>query len=213
MDATDSTHEILPGPPNAVIASSSSLRFSPEDASAPEASAPSGSSISFATPDDKSDEVYVEKTLTVDLKNVEFTAAGIYRYVLTEQTFTETGVIPDSRTQRFIDVYVQKSDRTDEDTYDPGIAIVRLNSAVPDAEGKTPESVKSTGFTNRYSTNDLGFSKSITGNQASVNKFFKFTVRLTESITENSGDNRVKVSGEFTPQPQESMATLYVLSV
>jgi hypothetical protein len=209
VDATDSTHEILPGPPNAVIASSSSLRFSPEDASAPEASAPSGSSISFATPDDKSDEVYVEKTLTVDLKNVEFTAAGIYRYVLTEQALTETGVIPDSRTQRFIDVYVQKSDRTDEDTYDPGIAIVRLNSAVPDAEGKTPESVKSTGFTNRYSTNDLGFSKSITGNQASVNKYFKFTVRLTESITENSGDNRVKVSGEFTPQPQESMATLY----
>ena len=35
------------------------------------------------------------------------------------------------------------------------------------------------------------------------------THHLTESITENSGDNRVKVSVEFTPQPQESMATLY----
>ena len=212
ISGSENTHEILAGPSGAVFKASQSpslsVSFSPSDGVTSEENAPSGSTISFATPDN-SDEVFAEKPLTLDLSGVTFPAAGIYRYVVTEQSVTEAGIVSDGANKRYIDVFVHKSDQTDDDVFVPGTAIVRLNDGAPDAEGKAEAAIKSTGFTSRYATNRLGFSKVITGNQSSANKYFKFTVKLNGSITEDSGRSLVEVSGEFDLHPSESMATLY----
>lgn len=211
----ESTHEIMAGPAGAVFASggsTASVIFSPTDAAADESSAPSDSTIQFTT-SDASDEAYVEKALTVDLSGVTFSKPGIYRYVITQEPSDIAGIISDSVNKRYLDVFVYKSDRTDEDEFVPGTVIVRLNNGLPDAEGKTDAAIKSTGFTNLFRTNSLGFQKSVTGNQASFRQYFKFTVKLTGEQTAFDGDTRVKVSGSFDAQPSENMATHYDASV
>ena len=212
IPATDTTHEIKAGPDGAVFAStggtSMTVVFAPDDALTPESSAPSGSTIQFATAD-TSDEAYVEKDITVDLSGVTFPAAGIYRYIITEQTPEATGITYDSVNKRYIDVFVHKYDQGEDDKYVAYTAIVKLNDGAPDTEGKADAATKSTGFTNRYATGNLSFSKEVTGNQSSFNQYFKFTVKLTGSLSTVSGDTHVKLGGVFDAKPAESMATVY----
>ena len=212
IPATDTTHEIKAGPDGAVFAStggtSMTVVFAPDDALTPESSAPSGSTIQFATAD-TSDEAYVEKDITVGLSGVTFPAAGIYRYIITEQTPEATGITYDSVNKRYIDVFVHKYDQGEDDKYVAYTAIVKLNDGAPDTEGKADAATKSTGFTNRYATDNLSFSKEVTGNQSSFNQYFKFTVKLTGSLSTVSGDTHVKLGGVFDAKPAESMATVY----
>ena len=212
IPATDTTHEIKAGPDGAVFAStggtSMTVVFAPDDALTPESSAPSGSTIQFATAD-TSDEAYVGKDITVDLSGVTFPAAGIYRYIITEQTPEATGITYDSVNKRYIDVFVHKYDQGEDDKYVAYTAIVKLNDGAPDTEGKADAATKSTGFTNRYATDNLSFSKEVTGNQSSFNQYFKFTVKLTGSLSTVSGDTHVKLGGVFDAKPAESMATVY----
>ncbi len=56
--------------------------------------------------------------------------------------------------------------------------------------------VKSEGIRNRYNTGDLSFEKIVTGNQASRDKFFKFTLTLTGDIAEDIEDTAVFVIDE-----------------
>ncbi len=223
IEKTDSTHEVLPGPDGAEfiwsenrVGTTASVTFTPEDVRKAESSAPDGSTIPFAT-DDSSDEVYAEKTLTIDLSRVSFPSAGIYRYVLTEQGSGMTGLSSTDTRTRYLDVFVHKSDspedntdeNMDQDRFVPGSVIVRMNNSAPDTEGKAGTSVKSTGFADRFATNSLDFSKDVTGNQASFNQYFKFTVKLTGNTSAENGGTRVMVNGSFDPQPGESMATAY----
>ncbi len=46
---------------------------------------------------------------------------------------------------------------------------------------------KSEGILNKYDTSDIKFSKKVTGNQASKDKFFKFTVTLTDDTATGTG--------------------------
>ncbi len=199
VNGTDNTHDILAGPDGAVFTSNrsttASVSFTPDDTAADGSSAP--------------DEAFVEKVLTVDLSKVTFPTAGIYRYIITEEPSNAAGITSDSVSKRYLNVFVNKSVQNEEDKFVPGAFIVRLNDGLPDAEGKADAAVKSTGFTNRYSTNNLGFAKSVTGNQASFNQYFKFTVRLIGSQSAWENNTRVKVSGEFDSQPSENMATVY----
>ena len=218
VEGTETTHEIKAGPPGAVFVSSddvsvsgnkATLRFGPSDAAAAESSAPSGSTIQFATAGNKDDEAFAEKTLTVDFSGVTFPSEGIYRYVVRETPSGVSGITSDSAAARYIDVFVHKSDQTDEDTYDAGSVTIRLNDGAPDADGKADAAIKSTGFTNRYNTNNLRFAKTVTGNQASFNQYFKFTVKLTGRQSAGENNTRVKVGGTFDPNPTENMATVY----
>ena len=151
----------------------------------------------------------MEKDITVDLSGVTFPAAGIYRYIITEQTPEATGITYDSVNKRYIDVFVHKYDQGEDDKYVAYTAIVKLNDGAPDTEGKADAATKSTGFTNRYATDNLSFSKEVTGNQSSFNQYFKFTVKLTGSLSTVSGDTHVKLGGVFDAKPAESMATVY----
>ena len=217
VEGDASHHQILAGPDGAVFTSSGGvtadgangqMNFSSSDAATPESSAPAGSDIAFATSDDTSDEQYIEKTLSIDLSGVTFHAPGIYRYVVTEQSSDDPRIVPDANSNRYIDVYVFQ---IAEDTFAPCAAIVRSDAGTTDAEGNVSSAVKSTGFTNRYQflTHSLTLSKTVSGNQASNNQYFKFTVTLTGGDQTADGANRVLVSGTFDKQPAENMATEY----
>lgn len=206
VEGTENTLAVFAGPEGAVFASThsstASVSFSPSDTVTAEASAPDGSTIQFAT----SDEAYAEKPLTVDLTGVTFTEAGIYRYVVTETQSDIAGIVPDSVNKRYLDVLVQKSAQGND--YVPTAVVLKTNDGVPDTEGQSDTGAKSTGFTNRYNTNSVGFAKSVAGNQASFNQYFKFTVKLTGGQTVDDA-TRVKVSGVFDAKPAENMATQY----
>ncbi len=139
---------------------------------------------------EKEEDVYIEKEATLDFSNVRFTEPGIYRYIITESG-TNRSVKNDSDVTRVLDVYVY--DATGRD----GVKKLEIGGYVlhsseddnpeismGDGNGSTGSYVgtKEQGFTNEYQTVDLTFRKEVSGNQASKDKYFKFTVALTSGI-------------------------------
>lgn len=218
VEGTETTSSVLAGPAGAVLVPSgdvsvsgnnATLTFSPDDAATPESSAPSGNTIAFATPDDTSDEKYIEKTVSIDISAVTFPEPGIYHYVFTEKPSSAPGIVNDAHPTRYVDIYVCKSVEHDEDVFVPEAAVIRTSAAAPTAEGKTDGSVKSDSFTNRYTTHALRFSKDVSGNQASFLQYFKFTVKLTGTQSPGEDSLYVTVGGTYDAQPAENMATAY----
>lgn len=124
---------------------------------------------------------YAQETVTVDFSNVTFTEVGIYRYVITATPNT-SGVSTDGITSykinhdiqhgtgtanmRYMDVYVTNGDSDSE----LNIAYVLLNSVNDDT--------KSIGIVNSIFSHNFTFGKEVTGNQASKNQYFTFTLTL-----------------------------------
>ncbi len=102
-------------------------------------------------------------TVTVDFSGVSFSEPGVYRYVITQTPAEKLGVTPDTSATRILDVYVQDNNGALEiQSYD-----FLLSTA------------KSTGFTNTYTTHDLTVIKTVSGLQASRDKYFKFTIEIS----------------------------------
>lgn len=126
---------------------------------------------------------YAKKTATLDFSACRFTEPGVYRYIITE-TGTNQGVTNDEKTTRIVDVYV--TDATDNSGKKLNIAGYVLHADADDiaagtdngSEGTDPNG-KGQGFTNSYDTSDLTIRKGVTGNQASKDKYFEFTVKIT----------------------------------
>ena len=137
---------------------------------------------------DNTTEKYAKKTATLDFSDCRFTEPGIYRYVLTESG-TNQAVTNDADATRIIDVYVY--DNSDDNGKKLSIQGYVLHSNTDDApdismgdsngSGGSYTATKSQGFTNEYDTSDLTFRKEVSGNQASHDKYFKFTVTITEA--------------------------------
>ena len=132
---------------------------------------------------------YALKTATLDFSKVNFPEPGVYRYILTESGDNQA-ITNDADLTRVIDVYVN------DDTQADGakkltIAGYVLHSNVDDAPdvaagedfGSTGSYVatKSQGFTNSYDTSDLTLRKQVTGNQASRDKYFEFTLNIANA--------------------------------
>ena len=139
---------------------------------------------------DKGTEKYAKKTATLDLSAVQFTEPGVYRYIITESG-TNQAVTNDADLTRVLDVYV--NDATGEDGIKKltiaGYVLHSNENDEPDvAAGENAGSAgtyvatKSQGFTNEYDTSDLTFKKEVAGNQASRDKYFKFTVNITDAV-------------------------------
>ena len=139
----------------------------------------------FSTPDDKTDEKYAKRMMTISFpQQTPFTQPGVYRYIITE-TGTAAGVTNDPVSTRTLDVYV-----VDDDS-DPSKNLLKIdgyvlyNGTVTAAPSKTDSSAalgtKSTGFTNTYTARNLSFGKEVTGNQGSKDKYFKFTLNITDA--------------------------------
>lgn len=138
---------------------------------------------------DKAAEKYAKKTATLDFSACQFTEPGIYRYVITESG-TNQGITNDADLTRIVDVYVE--DASDVDGKKLTIAGYVLHSNTDDApditmgddngSGGAYAATKSQGFTNTYDTSDLTFRKEVAGNQASRDKYFEFTVAITDAV-------------------------------
>ena len=144
-------------------------------------------------------EKYAKKTATLDFSACRFTEPGIYRYIVTESG-TNQAVTNDADATRVVDVYV--NDDSNEATaasvdssrygYKLKIAGYVLHSNTDDApdvslgenNGSAGSYVatKSQGFTNYYDTSDILIEKHVSGNQASRDKYFEFTVNITDAV-------------------------------
>lgn len=143
---------------------------------------------------DNSFKKYAKKTATLDFSACRFTEPGIYRYIVTESG-TNQAVTNDADATRVVDVYVMNDDSDDDYDYQCGklkIAGYVLHSNADDAPdvslGENHGSAgsyagtKSQGFTNSYDTSDITIAKEVSGNQASRDKYFEFTVSITDAV-------------------------------
>ena len=158
--------------------------------------------VVFKTTDNKEDEKFAAKTLTLDFSKVKFDEPGVYRYLITETgtnqgIANDTGVTGENNTFRTLDVYVEDYDAyynslNEEDranyTAPAGKELfitgyVLYNGKNDNAPAKTGGNVtKSTSYTNTYTTHDLTFSKTVKGNQGSKDKYFKFDVTISNAV-------------------------------
>ena len=131
---------------------------------------------------DSTKQGYAKKTSTVDFSKVTFTEPGIYRYVITE-TGTNQAVTNDANDKRYLDVYVIDENGTLKVS---GYILHATDSEVgmgdsQGSDGKQTDN-KSQGFTNTYDTSNLTFKKEVSGNQASHDKYFEFTVEIKDAV-------------------------------
>lgn len=107
---------------------------------------------------------YAKKEGIVDLSNVTFTEPGVYRYKITENPSTDTGITIDS-TPKYLDIYIA----FDENGY-----LVVQKYVFHDLDNNINNR-----FTNTYATLDLTLKKTVTGSLGAWNQYFKFTINIT----------------------------------
>ena len=148
-------------------------------------------------------KAYSRAEVTVDFTGVTFSEPGVYRWVISETALssaqTDAGFTADTNSDRILDVYVADTGTQDSTTHKWGLAITgyvlhdsatfqptdQAGAGVTPTEPDVSENhTKAIGFTNTFDTNDLTFSNTITGNQASHDKYFKYTLTLG-----NAGDS------------------------
>ncbi len=137
----------------------------------------------------ESGEKFAVKTATVNFAGITFDEPGVYRYIISETASTAheaAGIMHDNDTDRVLDVYVTDngngvlavSSYVMHKTVGP--VIMGANNGSGDVNTDSQAVVdKTDGFTNEYNSKDLVFKKEVTGNQASRDKWFKFTATLT----------------------------------
>jgi len=172
------------------------VTFAPEDTNTTETAA--GSNIDVArtnanrggtagdTVQLDTGEKYATKQATVSFAGVTFSEPGIYRYIITEAAdanHAAAGIVHDTDEDRVLDVYV-----TDDGTGTLVVSSYVLHTSVSNvaigasmgsddvAAAGDALNDKTDGFTNEYTSKDLKVTKTVTGNQASRDKYFELTV-------------------------------------
>lgn len=142
--------------------------FSPADTASAKNGLPSDTAGSVT-----SGKKYVEKTVTVNFSGVTFNAPGIYHYTITEKPSTASGISNDASNIRELYAYVE---------YTADYTALKVSYALQNGNVTNPsDNTKSTGFTNSYSTNDLTLRKTVEGNQGDRDKYFAFTVGVSNA--------------------------------
>lgn len=132
------------------------------------------------------------KTAVIDFSGVNFTEPGVYRYLITESG-TNQGITNDSELIRTLDVYVKDNNGSLEiESYvmysgkvdnAPKAEATDENAVTPTPNGAEPEdATKTDKYINTYDTSNVTFSKTVTGNQGSKDKYFKFTVTISNAV-------------------------------
>ena len=190
------------------------VSFSTADTATNEENTPEGDTPSFTTsgntadaPETK-DEKYVKKSVQFDFSAVGFTEPGVYRYIITEENEAAQGITygyeddTTSNCVRTLDVYVENdtSDPSVDDKlkiagyviYNGTVTSAPLINATEEDITAVPNGAEVEGaakrpyITNTYSTQDLTFGKVVKGNQASRDKYFKYTVVISGISAENT---------------------------
>lgn len=126
---------------------------------------------------DTADKAYATKEVTVTFDGKNFTAPGIYRYIITEESdAVPDGVTNDAPTTRTLDVYVEYANSSEEQLE---VTHYVLHEETENNPNIAP---KSKGFTNTYTSYALTLEKTVTGNQGDRDQYFKFTVDITDAV-------------------------------
>ena len=158
------------------------------------------------------DEKYAYKVLNVDFSGVTFDEPGIYRYIVSETAQEGTPFVQDSQ-QKTLDVYVIDT----EGSLSVASYVLHTGTEAPvrNAEGGSNDvdealakvENKVTGFINRLSSKDLTLTKLVSGNQASHDKYFKFTLNITGAG--KGTELAVDVTAAAEAAPLANSATVY----
>jgi len=210
------------------------LQYQPGDTTADEGTQATTETIDFMTAT-ANDEKYAEKPLTVSFAGVTFLEPGVYRYTITESENVPTGgsALPGlqldpvvaarggTSTKRFLDVYVTDSDDGSGGyQLEPRGYVLHEKSNAPKIDPDTRGTAdvladgdrlrdKSTGFSNWWDTCDLEFKKEVYGNQASHDKYFKFTVTVSSTPALTDALVFEVDMGHATAAPSKNVATTY----
>ena len=184
-------YSIAAGTPAAATTTTIEILASDVAATVGTAAFSSSDTTTAGTPDDATDAAheYATKDVTVTFPAGSFTKPGVYRYVITQTTTNSDGVVVDTDTTRYLDVFVV-ANANDELSIEKFICRnVDSEQAInlddqnyadnPDWTGIDP---KSDGYTNSLTQYDLVFSKAITGNQGDKNKRFTFTLNIADAL-------------------------------
>lgn len=163
---------------------------------------------------------YAKHTATVDFSGVTFPEPGVYRYKIEEMDTTQQAITNDGNLIRYLDVYI-----TDDGNGKLGVEGYVLHSSAADLPmnatngtegGDSQKDNKSQGYTNNYETHDLVFSKNVSGNQASHDKYFKFHVKIENAVAGTVYDvslrddsNANTTDGNAEESPTANAATVY----
>lgn len=176
-------------------------------------------------------DVYAKQSVVIDFSGVEFTEPGVYRYILSEVNGGVSGVSYDAQVgtggtagQRTLDVYVIDAGTIDATSQKPKLTVhsylLHKDLAAPAKDknsfGTAGSAIadKSDGFVNLHEAYDLKFSKTVSGNQASKDKYFEFTLTITNAIPDTVYDvsygndgNPATTDGDADLQPTPNAAT------
>lgn len=178
--ATNNTVAVIPGP---VVTNAQSAVTAPTITQTT-AFAPTDTTFTSAQSGDtsvtlSSGQKYAKQNVVVDLDGVTFDEPGVYRYVLTEDAqtspYSNTGSNP-----LYLDVYVVNNTGTTL-KIDGYVLHSDANAPASNATAGTAEpsgNTKADGFENEYDTKNITVSKTVSGNQASKDKYFAFTVNI-----------------------------------
>lgn len=175
------------------------------------------------------------KDLTIDFSNVVFTAPGVYRYKLTETSsgYADAGVTETTNVsanpntagshERYLDVYVMASSTytdgtkaSDWDIY--GYVCLYEDEAItPDGDTTTTGAVKTNGFVaatndgetinaDSYYTFNVTISKTLTGDNASMNHQFPVNVDFTNAAVTKDVKLNAETNGSVTDYAHTAVA-------
>lgn len=117
----------------------------------------------------------VSKDVTVAFPADIFTSVGIYRYKITQTIPANTGVVAESPTTQYLDVFVQNN----ADDTGLEVAYFVLASTANNTTSSTNYTEKSDGFQNTYNSHTLTVTKKVAGNQGDKKQSFSFPITIT----------------------------------
>jgi len=216
---TDTVAVLAPTAANGVSGTPTiaSTTFAPTDSKAD--SVASGDTVTLA-----SGESYVKKTAAITLNNVTFSEPGVYRYKITESSDfdaiqMDTQAATPGSTVRYLDIYVTENEATGAlqisgEVLHETASKVTPNSTAGSAGGNLSD--KSTGYVNKYLSQNLKFGKEVTGNQGAKDKAFNFTLEITgaqanktyQIVTNAPATSRSTPATKEANRGQENPATI-----
>lgn len=161
---------------------------------------------------------FAKHTATVSFEGIRYPEPGVYRYKITETNPAQQGITYDENLTRYLDVYVEETGsgslQVEGYILHSSLSDIHMGSSLG-TDGAQDDN-KSQGFTNRYQSYWLEFAKTVSGNQASHDKYFKFHVKIENAVdnteyTVSLGDdeNGETQDGSAQAAPAGNRATVY----
>ncbi len=131
---------------------------------------------------------YASKEINFDFSGITFDEPGVYRYIVTEDLNGSQGIAVTGSLSKTLDVFVTDNEgKLSVESYVLYNTVINTapvkNTAVETNTDKTAVDGKKTdGFVNTYDTADLTFGKEVKGNQGSKDKYFEFTLVISNAV-------------------------------